>query len=94
MAIDEARSWLGEPDEQIKIGATQIDRYWLAREQHATPRGGGVYGQLELRYAGDRVAQGDIRYFRWEMSPEQQASFEMTADELRARGLTAHVLGP
>jgi len=94
MAIDAARAWVGEPDEQIKIGASQIDRYWLAREQYATPRVGGVYGQLELRYDDDRLTQGDIRYFRWEISPEQKASLEMTAEQLRPRGLTAHVLGP
>lgn len=94
MTIDEARAWVGEPDEQIGVGTTQIDRYWLARPEHLTPRVGGIYGQIELRHVDARLTQGDLRYFQWSVTPDGHSSVEMTDEQLRPLGLTSHVLAP
>jgi hypothetical protein len=94
-SVAEVRSWLGAPDELRRSKAGLLYRYWLARPRYEKPVDGGVYGQVELRFLGDLLHEGSVRYFRWEVRPDgSSSSFELSGEGLRERGLVAYALVP
>ncbi|HEY0135318.1 MAG TPA: hypothetical protein VGB85_14640 [Nannocystis sp.] len=94
MPIDEVRGWLGVPDEQRLVGGTRIDDYLLARAQYRSAHDSATYGVLELRHVDGRLTEGQLRYFRWRVSPGEASSHELSAEQLRALGVASHVLAP
>jgi len=91
-SVAELRAWLGAPDVQQRRGEALLYRYWLARPRYEQPAEGALYGQVELRFVGEALVEGSVRYFRWEVRPDASASIELPAEALRERGLAAVVL--
>lgn len=94
-SVAEVRAWLGAPDELRRPKSGLTYRYLLARPRYEQPEDGGVYGQVELRFHGDRVHAGSVRYYRWTVRPDgSSSSFELGGEALHERGLAAYALAP
>jgi hypothetical protein len=92
-ALTDVRAWVGAPDVELRSAHGLTYRYWLARERYEQPREGAIYGQLELQFVDDVLRRGSLRWFRWQVTPQQRTSIAIPTAELAPLGLAEFRLG-